>query len=118
LILSGNTLYGTAEYGGSLGRGTVFAVNTNGTGFTNLYNFTDGNDGANPIAGLLLSGTTIYGTAVASGSSGYGTVFALNFIVSAATPPKIQGTFLSGNSFTFTWNATSSNIYQILASAV
>src|SRR5439155_13638572 len=40
LILSGNTLYGTAEYGGSANNGTVFAVNTDGTGFTSLYSFT------------------------------------------------------------------------------
>ena len=42
LILSGNTLYGTAYGGGSSGNGTVFAVNTDGTGFTNLYSFTGG----------------------------------------------------------------------------
>ena len=39
LILSGNTLYGTANNGGSSGNGTVFAVNTDGTGFTTLYSF-------------------------------------------------------------------------------
>ena len=39
LILSGNTLYGTASDGGSSGNGTVFAVNTDGTGFTNLHSF-------------------------------------------------------------------------------
>ena len=40
LILSGNTLYGTASSGGSSGDGTVFAVNTDGTGFTTLHSFT------------------------------------------------------------------------------
>ena len=76
LILSGNTLYGTTWDGGSSGNGTVFAVNTDGTGFTNLYSFTgygDGNgysDGANPEAGLILSGNTLYGTASSGGSSG------------------------------------------------
>src|SRR5271163_3047991 len=44
LILSGITLYGTAYYGGTYGVGTVFAVNTDGMGFTNLYNFTGGSD--------------------------------------------------------------------------
>ncbi|HEY1717229.1 MAG TPA: choice-of-anchor tandem repeat GloVer-containing protein, partial [Verrucomicrobiae bacterium] len=78
LILSGNTLYGTALQGGSSGYGTVFAVNTNGTGFTNLYTFTNGNDGANPVDSLILSGGTLYGTAANGGSSGYGTVFAVN----------------------------------------
>src|SRR6266702_1345685 len=37
---SGTTLYGTAGYGGSSGYGTVFAVHTGGTGFTNLHSFT------------------------------------------------------------------------------
>src|SRR5665213_485508 len=86
LILSGNTLYGTAEGGGSSGNGTVFAVSTNGTGLTNLYSFTalsDGyygtnSDGTIPEAGLILSGNTLYGTAEGGGSGGNGTVFAVN----------------------------------------
>ena len=86
LVLSGNTLYGTTKEGGSLGRGTVFAVNTDGTGFRNLYNFSalsevsagTNNDGANPAAGLVLSADTLYGTAFAGGFSDRGTVFALN----------------------------------------
>src|SRR5579859_1393436 len=40
LILSGNTLYGTAAQGGSWGNGTLFAVNTQGLNFTNLHSFT------------------------------------------------------------------------------
>jgi len=88
LILSGSTLYGTTYDGGgglgSSGCGTVFAVSTNGTGFTNLYSFTrcgfGNSDGANPHAGLVLSGSTLYGTAVLGGSfgSGDGTLFAVN----------------------------------------
>ena len=67
LILSGNTLYGTASGGGSSGNGTVFAVNTDGTSFTTLYSFTalvsgTNSDGAGPVAGLILSGNTLYGT--------------------------------------------------------
>jgi uncharacterized repeat protein (TIGR03803 family) len=76
LVLSGNTLYGTAYLGGSSGNGTVFAVKTDGTGFTTLYSFTGGSDGGNPTAGLILSGNTLYGTA-GGGSSGNGTVFAV-----------------------------------------
>lgn len=83
LILSGNTFYGTASGGGTNGNGTVFAVNINGTGFTNLYSFTKlsnstNSDGANPYAGLILSGNTLYGTAQNGGSSGAGTVFKIN----------------------------------------
>src|SRR6266478_1140762 len=65
---SGNTLYGTAAYGGSSGNGTVFAVNADGTGFTNLHSFTGYSDGANPFAGLILSGNTLYGTTFQGGS--------------------------------------------------
>src|SRR2546425_3525237 len=66
---SGNTLYGTALFGGSWGAGTVFAVNTNGTGFTNLHSFAY-SDGANPATRLILSGNTLYGTANIGGGSG------------------------------------------------
>jgi uncharacterized repeat protein (TIGR03803 family) len=78
LVLSNNTLYGTALHGGSSGNGTVFAVNTDGTGFTTLYSFTGGSDGTSPQAGLLLSGKTLYGTTSTGSSSGLGTVFAVN----------------------------------------
>ncbi|HAO78404.1 MAG TPA: hypothetical protein DCQ92_05390, partial [Verrucomicrobia subdivision 3 bacterium] len=78
LILSGNTLYGTAFRGGSSGTGTVFAVSTDGMGFTNLHSFNSSSDGANPFAGLILSGNTLYGTAQFGGSSGTGTVFAVS----------------------------------------
>src|SRR5579859_3197143 len=39
LLLLGNMLYGTAQDGGSSGSGTVFAVNTDGTGFSVIHNF-------------------------------------------------------------------------------
>ena len=78
LILSKDILYGTASQGGSSGYGTVFAVNTNGASFKALYSFTGGDDGADPYAGLILSGATLYGTTEEGGSSGKGTVFAMN----------------------------------------
>jgi len=86
----GNTLYGTAQAGGSAGWGTVFAINTDGRGFTNLHSFaaTSGTNGAYssgtnlegawPNGGLILSGNTLYGTAQAGGSAGWGTVIAVN----------------------------------------
>ena len=87
LILSGNALYGTTMSGGSGGSGTVFKVNTDGTDFTILYSFTasytgttgdyTNYDGAAP-GGLILSSSTLYGTTVEGGISGYGTVFKLN----------------------------------------
>jgi len=82
LVLSGNMLYGTTADGGTNGNGTLFRVNTNGTGFTVLWSFSaldptsnTNNDGANPVAGLILSSNTLYGTAEAGGSNSYGTLF-------------------------------------------
>lgn len=78
LVLSGSTLYGTAS-GGGRGSGTIFAMNTDGSGFTNLYSFTNGMDGAAPVAGLALSGNTLYGVTKSGGMSpGYGTIFRIN----------------------------------------
>jgi uncharacterized repeat protein (TIGR03803 family) len=77
LILSGNILYGTAYDGRTNGFGTVYAINADGTGFTNLYDFTGGYDGANPYNDLTISGNTLYGTAIDGGTSGDGTVFAI-----------------------------------------
>jgi uncharacterized repeat protein (TIGR03803 family) len=103
LVLSGSTLYGTAEEGGSAGYGTVFAVKTDGTGFTTLYSFTDGSDGATPIAGLILSGNTLYGTASGGGSGGYGTVFSIS--LPAPSAPQLTIT-LSGTNVVLTWPAS------------
>jgi uncharacterized repeat protein (TIGR03803 family) len=84
--LSGNTVYGTTESGGITNSywpwscGTVFKINTDGSGFTTLYSFT-GTNGAYPAGNLLLSGTTLYGLTEWLGSSfqpDYGTVFSVN----------------------------------------
>jgi uncharacterized repeat protein (TIGR03803 family) len=78
LVLSGNTLYGTADSGGTNGQGTVFRVNTDGSSFTNLHTFGSPGDGRQPRGGLVLSGNTLYGTTSVGGSFGWGTVFAVN----------------------------------------
>jgi uncharacterized repeat protein (TIGR03803 family) len=84
LILSGNTLYGTTKNGGSGGHGTVFKINTDGTGFALIYGFTayspgTNSDGASPVASLVLSGNTLYGTTSAGGSANsFGTIFKVN----------------------------------------
>jgi uncharacterized repeat protein (TIGR03803 family) len=85
LLLSSGTLYGTAIAGGTGGKGVIFSVATNGTGFALLHNFsavdslTGANpDGASPCAGLALSGTNIYGTTAAGGANANGTVFSVN----------------------------------------
>jgi uncharacterized repeat protein (TIGR03803 family) len=88
LVLAGSTLYGTTEYGGTNGNGTIFAMNTDGSGFTTLYSFSStatnllgintNGDGAHPASGLVLCGSTLYGTAPYGGTNGSGTVFAID----------------------------------------
>jgi len=83
LTLSGNTLYGGTPNGGATGNGVLFAINSDGTGFTNFHTFTALNnlsnfDGAAPFGSLFFSGNTLYGTAPAGGSGTNGTVFAVN----------------------------------------
>lgn len=103
LDLIGNALYGTTDYGGQDTNGAVFVIKTNGMGFTNIYSFTGGNDGCVPAAGLILSNSTLYGTAqyggISNGVAGFGTVFSLNtnggpFTVlhTFATPDRSYGT--------------------------
>src|SRR5438874_2049848 len=61
IVLAGNVLYGTTLNGGISNNGTVFKLNTDGTGYTVLKRFA-GSDGANPaFAGLTLSGSVLYG---------------------------------------------------------
>ncbi len=95
LLLSGNTLYGTAQGGGGSGHGTMFAVNIDGTRFMNLHSFA-GSDGGDPFDRLIISGNTLYGTAYDGGSSANGTVFSLSFA------PQLTIT-LTGTNVILTW---------------
>jgi uncharacterized repeat protein (TIGR03803 family) len=78
LINIGSALYGTTQYGGAYGYGTVFRVTAAGTEEV-LYSFKGAaaGDGAYPVASLINVGGTLYGTTQQGGASGYGTVFAV-----------------------------------------
>ena len=79
LTLVGSTLYGTTDAGGSLATGgTIFSINTDGSGYQIVHNFAGAfTDGGSPQADLLLVGSTVYGTTLSGGGSGGGTIFAL-----------------------------------------
>ena len=102
LILSGGWLYGTTESGGNAGSGTIFAVSPDGSSFTNLYNFSAPDpvartnfDGANPYAGLALSGSTLYATTCNGGSTGGGALFAWS-LLAASAPVQFQASPTNG----------------------
>ncbi len=67
--------YGTTTTGGSNGAGTVFRI-TPGGALTPLYSFTNGLDGAEPVAALAQAQSgLLFGATYAGGSSGNGTLF-------------------------------------------
>jgi uncharacterized repeat protein (TIGR03803 family) len=72
------SLYGTAG-GGSTGKGTVFKLQPNGSGFTEhvLYSFHGGTDGEGPTGVIFGSQGVLYGATAYGGTGGFGTVFAL-----------------------------------------
>ena len=77
LTLVENTLYGTTTSGGNNNSGTLFKINTDGTGFEKLYDFYS--DGGTDIRSpLILSGSFLFGTASRGGTSDLGTIFRFN----------------------------------------
>ena len=121
LALTGNALYGTASFGGRSGYGSVFAVSTDGTSFTNLHNFTDGSDGGLPFGDVTIMGRTLYGMTENGGNTGNlpstGTLFAINtdgsgftnvYDFSGATDLRYPspGLTYSGNSFYGTYHGS------------
>ncbi len=105
MILWGNTLYGTTQYGG-LGTGSagsVFAVNTDGGGYTNLHTFNLYSDHGAVAGSLILSGNTLYGACA------FGSVFSITVPVSPQPVPPPQLTMvLSGGSLILSWPANAS----------
>lgn len=73
------TLLGSASEGGKNGKGTIFAILADGTGYQVLHDFAaDGSEGATPVGSLVPSGNgMLYGTTYEAGQFGGGTVFEL-----------------------------------------
>lgn len=69
--------YGTAQAGGAHGYGVVYKYANGGNGSVKpVYAFTGGNDGANPVAGLVKDQAgNLFGTTRNGGAYGGGTLF-------------------------------------------
>jgi uncharacterized repeat protein (TIGR03803 family) len=78
LVLGGATLYGTTSGGGAYGNGTIFAINTNRSSYTNLYSFTNAPDAVRPYGALVLSAGVLYGAGSGGGTNNTGAIFAIN----------------------------------------
>ena len=78
LTLDGTTLYGTTRLGGNKGNGSVFRINTDGTGYDRIWDFQGAtSDGKNPDDDVILIGNTLYGMTELGGQCGFGAIFAL-----------------------------------------
>ena len=79
LTLDGaGSVYGTNSSGGTYDQGFVFKLTpaNGGWTFTDLYDFTGGNDGGFPLSNVILdSKGNLYGTAYLGGAAGYGVVW-------------------------------------------
>jgi uncharacterized repeat protein (TIGR03803 family) len=78
LVQVGDTFFGTTELGGIYQQGTMFRVNTDGSGYAVLRHFNARQGGAYPQGDLVLAGATLYGMTYAGGASNLGTVFRIN----------------------------------------
>ncbi|HEY5912250.1 MAG TPA: choice-of-anchor tandem repeat GloVer-containing protein [Verrucomicrobiae bacterium] len=73
-------LYGTTMRGGSQNQGTIFKLNSDGSGYQVIKSFGGGaNDGAQPYAALIQPGDgmgdVLFGTTYAGGASSKGTLY-------------------------------------------
>jgi len=79
VVVSGNTIYGVTYYGGINNGGTIYRVNTDGSNFSILRRLGSvAGDGTVPFSGMLLSGSTLYGTTAGGGTSDRGVVYKIN----------------------------------------
>jgi uncharacterized repeat protein (TIGR03803 family) len=120
LARDGNTLYGTtfsvaiatmAKSSLPIDMGTIFAMNTDGTGYTELYHFDGIIDGAGsgPVGTLRIQNGTLYGTTLGGGANNVGVVYAYSI---PPTPP-IDVTANKTVFFTTDWLAIRANISVI-----
>ncbi len=71
-------LYGMTFAGGTNNLGIIFSIESNGTGFTKLYDFNTSN-GAQPYGSLVLGNNGIlYGLTSKGGTNNFGVLFSLN----------------------------------------
>jgi uncharacterized repeat protein (TIGR03803 family) len=79
VVVHGNALYGVTYFGGGFNVGYVFQLTPARGNWTldTIYTFTGGNDGGEPIAGLIAGKSHLYGTTDFGGLYQWGTVFRL-----------------------------------------
>jgi len=75
LLSEGNSLYGVTSKGGKNGWGTIFKIQTDGTGFTKIFDFDRIASGSSPVGSLISDKTYLYGVTYGGGTNNMGTIF-------------------------------------------
>lgn len=76
LVVSGSTIYGTTFAGGANSFGTVYKINTDGTGYKIIHAFGGAaNDGGEPFGSVIQVGSNLYGMTKFGGTSGAGAIY-------------------------------------------
>jgi uncharacterized repeat protein (TIGR03803 family) len=102
MAVDGDTLYGTTYFGGT-SYGTIFKINTDGSGYKVLYFFQANGDGGYPYGGVMLAGSTLYGMAglLSPAGNASGALFSINTdgtgFKTVLKIPFNQGTLSYGN---------------------
>ncbi len=78
LLQIGNIIYGTTQYGGAYGYGSVYSYDLTKKTSAILHSFTGGADGNTPQGGLIALNGTLYGVTSAGGANGLGAVFSVS----------------------------------------
>lgn len=78
LTLIGHRLYGFAYEGGAYGYGLLFSLDTNGSGYKDLYDFNDTNGAYLGWGNLTLMGNKFYGMTVLGGPQNAGVIFSVD----------------------------------------
>ncbi len=94
LVELGSKLFGTTSGGGSNGRGTIYSLNLNGSGFQIVHSFAGATEGGSPTSALTTIGSTLYGVADTFGGErpwhdlGHQTVMAAVFKFCTPSPNR------------------------------
>ncbi|MGO9110442.1 MAG: choice-of-anchor tandem repeat GloVer-containing protein [Thermoguttaceae bacterium] len=75
LTVVGSTLYGTTFHGGEYSDGSIFSIDSNGSGYKDLYDFTGGTDGQQPFGSLVTDGSFLYGVDDFGGAHSAGVLY-------------------------------------------
>jgi len=88
-IASNGKIYGTISFGGTSGEGAIYRIDSVGTNFTILHQFSGYTEGSYPWGGMIqASDGLIYGSTQIGGSGGGGTIFRINLDGSGYTVIK------------------------------